>query len=170
MGNSFVFHDSVNITHEWYTPKHIFDKLGVKFDLDPATSELANETVNAKNIYTVEDNGLEQSWFGKVWLNPPYGTQTGHWLKKGLDECYDNNTQIIALVFARTDVRWFHDYAIKYDQICMIKGRIKFVRPETMTAQKKDSGSGSLLLSIGADMNKAVQQSGLGHCVRKAVQ
>jgi hypothetical protein len=51
-----------------------------------------------------------------------------------------------------------------------MKGRIKFVKPQTMTEHEKDSGSGSLLLSIGADMNKAVQQSGLGYCVRKAVQ
>lgn len=42
-------------------------------DLDPASSEIANRTVNANRIYTREDNGLSLPWRGKVWLNHPFG-------------------------------------------------------------------------------------------------
>jgi len=50
-------------TVEWYTPKNIFDNLGIEFDLDPASSENA-KNVPAKKIYTIKDNGLEKNWGG----------------------------------------------------------------------------------------------------------
>ena len=42
-------------------------------DLDPASDAEANDRVKARYIYTKEDNGLNQAWFGKVFLNPPGG-------------------------------------------------------------------------------------------------
>lgn len=57
-----------------YTPRHIIEPvrrvLGT-IDLDPATSTLANQTVKAKHIFTEQDNGLDKTWFGNVWLNWP---------------------------------------------------------------------------------------------------
>ena len=41
-------------------------------DLDPASCAEANTVIQATTIYTVEDNGLERSWHGRVWMNPPY--------------------------------------------------------------------------------------------------
>jgi hypothetical protein len=35
--------------------------------------------------------------------------------------------QGVALVFARTDCKWFHDYVAKADAILFLKGRVKFV-------------------------------------------
>lgn len=43
-------------------------------DLDPATSVEFNAFgVQAKRIHTIDDNGLDQKWEGKVYLNPPGG-------------------------------------------------------------------------------------------------
>lgn len=46
-------------------------------DLDPASSKIANETVNADEYYDLDANGLSKEWYGNVWLNPPGGRLPG---------------------------------------------------------------------------------------------
>jgi ParB family chromosome partitioning protein len=41
-------------------------------DLDPATHEDAQGTIQAAKYFTKEHDGLKQEWHGSVWLNPPY--------------------------------------------------------------------------------------------------
>src|SRR5690348_1055042 len=54
--------------NEWYTPgeylEYAREVLG-GFDLDPASSALANEAVKAAKIYTEADDGLKQAWKGR---------------------------------------------------------------------------------------------------------
>ena len=65
---------------EWLTPPAIIEALG-PFDVDPC-SPIKRPWPTAKRHYTIEDNGLEQEWEGRVWLNPPYGRQVEAWLRK----------------------------------------------------------------------------------------
>lgn len=73
-----IQHSSASVEH--YTPAEIVERarrvLGV-IDLDPASCEEANKVVQARAIYTREQNGLRQSWCvcerAHVWLNPPGG-------------------------------------------------------------------------------------------------
>ena len=59
---------------EWYTPPDLMVKvrkiLGNDF-LDPASSVIAAPHIKASRYFTRVDNGLNQQWKGKVWLNPP---------------------------------------------------------------------------------------------------
>jgi hypothetical protein len=67
---------SIGMSSDWYTPPGYFTKLGLTFDLDPA-SPGPGHWVPAKKIYTVEDDGLRQPWEGLVFLNPPFGGRNG---------------------------------------------------------------------------------------------
>ena len=69
---------------ECYTPKWIFEGLGLRFDLDVASSNHPLVDVPADNRYTIEDDGLSQPWFGNVWMNQPF-TKVTPWVDKWLE-------------------------------------------------------------------------------------
>jgi hypothetical protein len=55
-----------------YTPRWVFDAMGLEFDLDVAAPPGGPWHVPSKRYYTAEDDGLVQPWNGVVWCNPPY--------------------------------------------------------------------------------------------------
>lgn len=121
--------------NEWYTPaEHIKAAREVMggIDLDPASSEIANLTVGAEQFYSIEDNGLDLSWHGRVWLNPPYAQP---WIMRFAEKMVEEVnggavTEAIALTHNYTDTAWFHLMAARADAICFTRGRIGFLSPD----------------------------------------
>lgn len=117
--------------NEWYTPQDILtaarEVLG-EIDLDPASSESAQEIVKAKKYFSKEDNGLTQAWHGRVWLNPPYAQpHIANFVSKMVDEWnLGHVNEAIMLTHNYTDTSWFHAAANACDAICFTRGRIKF--------------------------------------------
>ena len=74
-------------SNEHYTPEEIIKSVHTvmgSIDLDPASSPVANKTINANNYYTIIDDGLTKSWHGSIFLNPPGGCvkyKNGKWQK-----------------------------------------------------------------------------------------
>ncbi|WP_081685720.1 DNA N-6-adenine-methyltransferase [Candidatus Solirubrobacter pratensis] len=143
-------------TNEWYTPPHVFEALGVEFSLDPCSPPEGVPWIPVKTWMSEADDGLSQRWFGRVWMNPPYGRVTGKWMHKLRD--HGNG---IALVFARTDVKWWHETVRDADAVCLVAGRLTFVPGDGQKAPG-NSGAPSALVAYGADNAEAVAQSGLG--------
>lgn len=139
---------------DWWTPPEIFTALDMEFDLDVASPIGGVDWIPAKKYYTEIDDGLKQDWYGTVWCNPPYGRYTRNWLEKFIEH-HDG----IALVFARTDTIWFHDYITKADAILFIKRRLSFYN---RGIKGDTAGSGSMLVACGEKSVKALEQSGLG--------
>lgn len=111
-------------TDLWATPQDFFDKVAAEhgpFDLDVCA---LRENAKAPVFFTPEDDGLKHEWFGKCWMNPPYGREIGDWMRKAY-EAGQQGAMVVCLVPARTDTRWWHDYAIK-GAVTFIKGRLKF--------------------------------------------
>lgn len=55
---------------------------------------------------------------------PPYGRSITKWMKKAY-ETSQRGVKVVCLVPARTDTKWWHDYAMK-GEIQFIRGRLKF--------------------------------------------
>lgn len=132
-----------NITNEWLTPPYLLEKLG-KFNLDPcAPIESRRPWSIAKNHFTIEDNGLEKAWEGRVFCNPPYGRSTAKWLKK----CQGHGNSLV-LLFLRAETKAFFNYVwSKADSIFIIKGRIKFY--DVYGKESSGTVTGSVLIAYG---------------------
>ena len=55
-------------------------------------------------------------------MNPPYGREIKHWMKKASEA----DATVVCLVPARTDTAWWHDYVMRANEIRYIRGRLKF--------------------------------------------
>jgi len=113
-------------TYEWETPLDLFDKLNAEFhfDLDPCAT---HENKKCLTFFTIDDDGLEQEWFGSVFMNPPYGNLIAKWIEKAFLESQKVSIRsVVCLLPARTDTRWFHDYCMLANEIRFIKGRLRF--------------------------------------------
>lgn len=108
-------------TYEWATPQDLFGELDKEFNF---TTDVCATAENNKCdfYYTKEDNGLSKEWSGNCFMNPPYGSEIGDWVKKA----YESNCLVVGLLPARTDTRWFHNYIYGKAEIRFIKGRLKF--------------------------------------------
>lgn len=120
--------------NEWYTPADIIEatrKVFGTIDLDPASSKIANETVQATKIYTAEDDGLVKEWEGNVWLNPPYASGL---IELFVDKLLTSDfTQAIVLVNNATDTEWFSRLSERACAVVFPKGRVKFHKPDGKT-------------------------------------
>lgn len=122
---------------DWATPQHIFDELDKEFGftLDPCCTEL---TAKCKTYYTPKEDGLQQDWKGhNVFVNPPFGREQAAWIKKCYEESLKPNTLVVMLISARTDTRAFHQYIYLNAELRFIKGRLKFVNPNSTTPKEK---------------------------------
>jgi len=120
--------------YEWYSPPEVVDAardvLGV-IDLDPASCDVANTVVQAATIYTEQDNGLEQPWRGRVFLNPPYrSADLERFAAKFADHVRAGDIQGIALVNNATDTQWFRTFASAATAFCFLSSRCRFWQPD----------------------------------------
>ena len=73
-----------NTSDDYWTPKWVFDALGVKFDLDVACPPEGPTHTPAKAFYTQATDGLTSAWFGNVWMNPPF-SKTTPWVNRFME-------------------------------------------------------------------------------------
>lgn len=151
----------VHVSHnsgeeEWYTPPEYIEaarRVMGTIDLDPASSEEANKIVKANIYFTKDDDGLRHHWSGNVWMNPPYssgivdkftGKITAHY-------AHGDINQAIVLVNNATETEWFQNMLTQASAICLVRKRIKFIKP---TGEgNKSPLQGQVILYMGKDIS-----------------
>jgi len=118
--------------NEWFTPSQYIEaarEVMDGIDLDPASHEVAQATVRACRYFTRQDDGLQQAWHGRVWLNPPYAQpHIARFVSKLTAEVREGTVeQAILLTHNYTDTAWFHDAEADAALLCFTRGRIRFI-------------------------------------------
>lgn len=100
-------------------------------DLDPASSDIAQEQVQATQHFTLVDDGLEQEWHGRVFLNPPYAQPAIADFVEKMCEEWDlgHISQAVMLTHNYTDTVWFHRAISSATAVCFTRGRVRFESP-----------------------------------------
>jgi len=126
--------EPVRDSDAWFTPS-IYTEMAREvmgeIDLDPFSSNAANQHIKAKRYFDVDQDAFKQKWFqdqGRVFMNPPYG-------RKIIDAAVDvflanlaneSIAQGVVLVNNATETRWFHSLLSFADAICFPDRRIAF--------------------------------------------
>lgn len=141
-------------TDDWLTPPEIIKALG-PFDLDPCCPPNMPWETAARMISLPED-GLSAEWSGRVFLNSPYGPETGRWLEKLATHGFGT-----ALVFARTETEMFHRHVWERASACLfLEGRLHFHDVSGKRAPH-NAGGPSVLVAYGQVDAALLSKSGL---------
>lgn len=153
-GNPHVSHNSGE--NEWYTPPEYIEaarKVMGGIDLDPASSDIANKIVGAKQYFTKTDNGLDKQWAGNVWMNPPYSHPLISQFTSAIADKYSKGeiNQACVLVNNATETAWFQELMVVANAVCFIKGRIKYLNELGNVANSPLQGQSVLYMGRNID-------------------
>lgn len=153
--HQLINQDSGNV--EWYTPLDIIEAARETMggiDLDPASSDKANERVRATHYFTAEDDGLKRRWYGRVWMNHPFGRGVGKvWVGKIIHESHREKRSVMAAIcitYASTSEKWFRPL-LQFPQ-CYLYGRTNYINQNG--EQVKGASKGSVVTLVKGDLDK----------------
>lgn len=137
---------------DWYTPRWLFNQLGVTFDVDVcAPRDPASRTVPARRYYTEDDDGLTQPWHGMVWCNPPY-SGSEPWAQR-----FTEHGNGIWLSLARNG-KWLIPF-LNHADVMRMWVQAKFT---LISGQENSVPNAELLVAYGADAADALAAADLG--------
>lgn len=145
-------------SREWMTPPELFDALGIRFDIDVASPMAGpNPAVPADRFYTPRENGLMQTWTGRIWCNPPYGPPGVAFVDRMI---FHRNGML--LLPSRTETRAYQRAAAAADAVCFLRDRLWFTRAD---GHRGRASFGSTLFAFGAECADALRRADLGWTV-----
>ena len=145
-----------NTTGDWMTAPEIIELTRELYDgtidLDPMSSAEANKRIGATMIHTPANDGLVFPWYGKVFLNPPWGDAHASSIKERCIAKAANEFKagriaecVIVLNANSTTTKWFKPL-FEYP-MCFPDHRIAHVKPEGVGDAAPNSGT--LIVYLG---------------------
>ena len=139
-------------TNDYYTPKWLFDAMGLEFDIDVAAPVHGIPWIPAKRWFSQADDGLAQEWGGAlVWMNPPF-SKPAPWV----DKFIANNNGLALLVVSRS--KWFAELWDIADAVISTPYDLKFNRP---VGNPKQISFQTLLFALGEPATAALHRLNL---------
>lgn len=106
---------------DYYTPPWVFERMGIRFDLDVCAPPGGISWIPADRYYTQADDGLAQPWVGRVWMNPPFSLPRP-WIERFLEH------RDGVAVFIISIGRWLHPVWEQADGFHIFRPPVRFVR------------------------------------------
>lgn len=115
------------------TTPEVFDPLHERFEFSIDVSATPLNT-KCPRFFTIEDDGLQQSWAGEsVWCNPPYSS-IGPWVEKAWEEHERARSIVMLLPANRTEQAWWQDMVEPFRdregsplRCEFLRGRLRFI-------------------------------------------
>jgi len=138
---------------EYYTPGFIVEaarRVMGGIDLDPFSSAAAHVLVQAGKFFTKEEDGLSRAWFGRFWMNHPFGRAMNHLCiqKAECEFAMGNVTEGCCITFAATSEKWFAPL-LRRPQ-CYLSPRTNYYLPDG--SLKRGVTKGSVVTYFGTDV------------------
>ena len=143
----FATEQTTRTSDDYWTPKWIFDALGLTFDLDVACPPEGPAHTPCHAYYTQKDNGLTAPWHGIVFMNPPYSNASA-WVNKWLD----HGNGIAITVQGKS--KWADRLWNEADGIVLMKQNMHFVQGRIPWP--------IIVSATGPQGDQALRQSNLG--------
>ena len=149
-----------SVSEHWNTPAEIVNMIrevaNGRIALDPCSNRYSVVQAEVEYVHPHQD-GLSQDWSqdargGLVYVNPPYGRALAAWAPKIALEA-KAGVELLVLVFAKTDTRWFRELAAVSDGVAFLPRRIRF----THGGNELDAAThpSALIYCAGGDTDKA---------------
>nr|WP_232304582.1 phage N-6-adenine-methyltransferase [Microbacterium sp. XT11] len=122
-----------------------------EFDLDPCG---APGHPTAATVWTPEEvgDGLSMPWFGRVWLNPPYGRTIGDWVER----LFQHGSGV-ALIPCSPDTKLWQSLVLPSAScILFVRGRVRYVNAA------RPANHPSALIAVSANDAEILRSTGLG--------
>ena len=123
-------------TCKWDTPSTLAETIHSviqEFDLDPCASHTS--PIKSKKQYF--SGGLERSWSGIVWMNPPYKESKLWVLRAATNFAQKNVKLVLGLLPCRTGTKYFQKYIFGLAHIIFLPGNLRF--SDSITAARFNS-------------------------------
>lgn len=143
----FEMTQETRTSDDYWTPKWVFDAIGLTFDLDVACPPDGPAYTPCHAYLTQKENGLTTPWYGTVFMNPPFSKGTP-WVMKFID----HGDGIALVPFSKS--RWFERLWNEADALVLPPISMKFVQGSIFIPV--------VLASMGDKATMALVNSGLG--------
>jgi hypothetical protein len=117
---------------DWRTPPEIVERVreafGGRIGTDPCAAPdplVSFASVSLAGPTGSPADGLAQEWSRTAYVNPPFGDLAA-WAAKCEAEA-QRGCEVILLLPARTDTRYWHEHVASAALVCFLRGRLKFV-------------------------------------------